>query len=164
MKLPDWLPEIVAIDGAWEVVISILYHIFESDFMVTKRRFQGLPVWWDRKCLEGECYEEGFWHLITKVDGKTGERLFQPRRAERLPWCGPTITNSTHEAVKVWDYMEGKRGRLRTYVWLENLDYVVILERQKTRKGQIAHLVTAFYVEGSSGRRNLGKKYENRES
>jgi len=164
MKLPDWLPEIVAIDGAWEVVISILYRIFESDFIETKRRFQGLPVWWDRKCLAGECYEEGFWHLITKVDGEPGERLFQPRRAERLPWCGPAISNSTHEAVIVWDYMEGKRGRLRTYVWLENLDYVVILERQEKRKGQIAFLVTAFYVEGSSGRRNLEKKYDKRES
>lgn len=164
MRYPDWLPEIVAVDGAWEAVLTILYQIFESDFKLSTRRFHGLPVWWNRRCLPGEFYEEGFWHLITKDDARTGERLFRPRRAERLPWCGPSISNSSHEAVRTWNYIEGQKRRLRTYVWLEDFDYVIILERQEKRKRPIAFLVTAFYVEGNSGRRNLQKKYEKREA
>jgi hypothetical protein len=178
IDLPVWLPEMLELDGAWaEVILPQLYYIFESDFKNTRQRFQGLPVWWDRTCLDGECYEEGFWHLIAREDKKekrkdwkreTKEDKERPprfpdfRRAERLPWCGPTITNSHQGAVCVWNYREDK-GRVRTYVWLHELDYVVILERKRKRLGEIAWLVTAFHVDGDSTRRSLRKKYEKRE-
>lgn len=74
-----------------------------------------------------------------------GGRTFDPRRAERLPWCGLTISNSKDPFVTVWDYMEGG-GRIRTYIWLETLDYVVILEKRRQRIGTIAFLVTAYHV------------------
>ena len=159
--MPEWLPETIPVDGEWHGTLSHLYRIFECDFKETRRFFQALPVRWDTTILPGECYEEGFWHLITGDNHQTGERLFEPRRAERLPWCGPTITNSQHEAVKVWDYQEGKK-RVRTYIWLESWDYVIILERRQTRKGGIAFLLTAFHVDGPSRRRNLLRRYENR--
>jgi len=63
--------------------------------------------------------------------------------------------------VKVWDYREAK-GRIRTYLWLESFDYVVILEKRKQRIGMVAFLITAFYVEGESRKRSLTSKYSKR--
>lgn len=161
METPSWLPEIVPVDGEWGQVVATLYNIFSRDFKQAKRNFQGKPVWWDRKILPGEQYEEGFWHLITKQDQNANGRLFDPRRAERLPWCGPTISNSNDNEVKIWNYEESS-GRLRMYVWLHRLDYVVILEKKQQRIGEVAFLITAFYVDGDSKKRNLQRKYEKR--
>lgn len=102
MKIPTWLPGIISVDGAWEEeVLPRLYGIFDKDFKRANRTLRGLPIWWDRRILEGDRYEEAFWYLITKKDRKTGDRLFDPRRAERLPWCGPIISNANDSAVKV---------------------------------------------------------------
>jgi hypothetical protein len=159
-NLPSWLPEMVSCDGEWNRVLISLYRIFEKDFKENKRLFEGKPVWWDKRVLKGEKYEEGFWHLVSKDTGYSG-RVPDFRRAERLPWCGPTITHSEDTWVKVWDYLEGI-GRLRTYLWLEEWNYVIVLEKRKLEKGEIAFLVTAFYVDGESSRRNLRKKYHRR--
>ncbi len=153
---PDWLPSLVRVSGEWPKVLASLYVIFERDFKQTERSFGGFPVRWDDRVLEGK-YEEGFWHLITKHDHETNERLPDLRRAERLPWCGPTITHATDNAVKSWSYKEGK-GHIRTYLWLEDFDYVIILEKRK----RMTLLITAYYVEGDSNRRSLRQKYKNR--
>jgi len=160
-KPPDWLPPLVSVGGEWQQVLARLYAIFDTDFKQTLRSFQGQPVWWDRRILAGESYEEGFWHLITKIDPARSERLLDPRRAERLPWCAPTICNAGDQIVKVWDFKEAN-GRIRTYLWLEALDYVIILEKRRQRSGIVAFLITAFYVEGESKRRNLRAKHEER--
>jgi len=160
---PDWLPAIVSIDGVWELVLSRLYPIFDRDFKQLKPMFSAMQVWWDRRVLGGERYEEGFWHLISRYEKETGERLLDARRAERLPWCCPTLINARDNAVKVWDYKEGS-GRMRTYVWLEDWDYVVILEKREHRIGKIAFLITAFHVDGKSRRKNLERKYLKKEA
>lgn len=160
---PSWLPEIVSVNGQWEQVLKRLYSIFERDFVRGGCRFQDMPVWWDRHKSDGDEYEEGFWHLITKMDNHSGERLLDPRRAERLPWCRPTLTNSTDPEVKVWDYRESD-GRLATYVWLENWDYVIIVRKRQQNRGPIAFLVTAYHVDYNSTRRNLRRKYEKGET
>jgi hypothetical protein len=145
-------------------VLARLYEIFKRDFKETQRTLNGKLVWWDKRILAGDRYEEGFWHLISKSQWRTtaGERSFDPRRAERLPLCGPTISNANDNCVKVWDFKEAT-GRLRTYVWLEDWDYVIILEKREQRKGQIFFLITAFYVDGDSKRRNLRSKFNKRE-
>lgn len=163
---PVWLPNMVSTDGQWEKVVARLYAIFEKDFKQTRRRLNSMPVWWDRRVLEGDQYEEGFWHLITritKVHKNTRERLYDPRRAERLPWCGPTISNSSDSPVKVWNFKEAK-GRIRIYVWLKDWDYAIILEKKSLRINHVAFLVTAFYVDGDSNRKNLQRKYLKREA
>lgn len=58
---------------------------------------------------------EAFWHLITRTDDLTGERLFDPRRAERLIWCATIIRNSMDPAVKQRMYSEGT-GKIRRYL------------------------------------------------
>jgi hypothetical protein len=62
----------------------------------------------------------------------------------------------------MWDYQEGS-GKVRTYLWLENYDYVVVLERRLLRNGRtVAFLITAFYVSGSRSRSKLVKKHQRR--
>jgi hypothetical protein len=158
---PRWLPEMVNVNGEPDKVFAMLHGIFDADFRRYGRQLLSLPVWWDRRVIDPP-YEEGFWHLITRKDYGSGDRLLDFRRAERLPWCGPTITNCSEECVKVWDYEEGDR-RVRTYVWLEAYDYVVILEKQAKRVGTVAYLITAFHVDGKQKREDLERKYRKRQ-
>lgn len=158
---PPWLPGVISTDGVWEQVLARLYAVFVRDFKQGKPSFQGLPVFWDRRILPGDTHEEGFWHLITKENAPGGDRLLDPPRAERLPWCSPTLQNSKNVEVKVWNYEE-QHGRVRTYVWLENFDYLVILQQRKVGARQAAFLITAYHVGGDSTRRSLQRKYSNR--
>lgn len=73
------------------------------------------------------------------------------------------IRNSHHDAVKVWDFRE-RNGGLRTYLWLEEWDYAVVLEKRPHRIGEIAFLITAFYLGFPRSRRNLARKYQEREA
>jgi hypothetical protein len=109
----------------------------------------------DRRVVDGKC-EEAFWHLTTK--DQYGDRLFDARRSERLPWCRPTITNSTDAQVTAWKYEEG-RSRVRLYLWLEKWDYVIVLELRPRR----LFLVTAYHVDGDSTRRSLRRKLQNQQ-
>ena len=55
-------------------------------------------------------------------------------------------------------------GYVLMYVWLENWDYVLILERRPQKIGEIAFLITAFYIDGDSKKRDLRKKLEKKVS
>lgn len=157
---PEWLPEIVSVNGEPEKVFRMLYEIFSKDFKESTCRYQTYPVWFDRNIKEGR-YEEGFWHLITRKDYSSGERLFDPPRAERLPWCAPAIMHTTNPVIKYWEYKEGGK-RINTYIWIEDWDYVIILREKQMRIGKVYFLVTAYYVDGNSSRRSLRKKYSKR--
>jgi hypothetical protein len=158
VDLPEWLPAMAIVNGDWGEVVAKLYGIFQRAFVSAPCQFMGYRVTWDRRVVEGR-YEEGFWHLITREDYSRDERLPDFRRAERLPWCSPTISNCEDIAVRVWDYQEGnRRNSVRTYLWLYELDYVVVLEKQITGTDPKAILVTAFHVDGRSARRSLETK------
>lgn len=157
---PLWLPAMIVVEGVWEEALARLYACFEDDFKRGRPRLEHRRVLWDTRILPGDRYEEGFWHLITRDDRAAG-RIPDFRRAERLPWCAPAIWNCRDVAVKMWDYCE--RGRLRCYVWIERVDYVVVLEKRVRCFGAVAYLVTAFHVDGDSSRRSLERKYQQRE-
>jgi len=158
--MPAWLPEFCETNGEWDEVVSALYRLFCRDFVESPLNLEGDPIWRDRRITEK--YEEAFWHLITRTDDRTGERLFDPRRAERLSWCAAIIRNSTDPAVKQWQYREGT-GKIRRYLWLEAYDYVVVLERRKIGGNFVNFLISAHHVDGESRRRSLKRKYEKRE-
>ena len=158
---PPWLPPIVPVGGDWDKVVEKLYEIFNEDFVRKGCAFEGRPVWWDRRIEKGGKYEEGFWKIITRFDYNTNERLFDPRRAERLTWCAPIINNSKDSVVKTWDYRETNR-RIRTYLWLEDWDYVVIIEKRMVGNKEVVFLVSAFHIDGESKRRNLRMKFSRR--
>lgn len=160
--LPDWLPEEIDTNGTWGEILERLYAVFESDFKNGRPRFDGLPVWWDRRCLDGDPHEEGFWHLVTRDDKATGDRLLDTPRARRLRWCRATIDHEAEPDVLVFDYLEGN-GKTRTYLWVHQCDYVVILERALRKGKHVAYsLVTAFYLDGPSRRDSMQRKYDNR--
>lgn len=163
MEKPPWLPNMEPVEGPVEDVLARLYQRFLTDFSVSRRQFQGLPVSWDdaKIVISGRTYDRGFWHLISREDQQTRTRRFDPRRAERLTWFAPLLANAHDASVWVWQYREG-HGRLRTYIWLRHWAYVVILEAISSRAGEAMQLVTAFYVDGPSTERALRRKYNQR--
>ncbi|MBI5663510.1 MAG: hypothetical protein HZC49_00255 [Nitrospirae bacterium] len=161
-NIPVWLPEMISTDGEWNTVLDCLHGIFKTDFIEGRPSLNNAKVWWDKRTLDGDRYEEGFWHLISKNDDTTRERLFDPRRAERLPWCRPSIDHFDDNAVKFWDY-KVSNSRIETYLWLEDFHYVVVFQKRKHRIGTVYFLLTGYYVDGVTSRRNLRRKYEKRE-
>lgn len=157
---PRWLPNTISLDGEWEKTLVRLYSIFEQDFIQTQCHFEKRQVWWDDRKFDGR-YDEGFWHIISTTDRETLERIPDFERAKRLPWCAPAISNSQDPQVKCWDFREGN-GKIRTYLWIEQWDYLVILEKRTVKLGEIAFLITAYHIGGNSTRRNLTRKYEQR--
>lgn len=156
---PQWLPNIVNVDGDWERIKERLYHIFENEIKNGNLKYNEKLIFYDRRILPGEEYEETFWHL-THIDWRKSSEQFDPRRSERLSWFAPVIRNSGDiKYVRCWDYKEGgKTNKINTYIWLEQFDYVIILQKKKMRKGDVYFLVSAHYLSGESRKRNLRNK------
>jgi hypothetical protein len=154
MILPPFLPPMLILDGEWDETLDMLYSVFAHDFIDSTPSFHGMRVLCDRSAGDRDL-PNGFWHLVTKLN--ESERLVDFRRAERLPWARPIIENDHEPVIRTWDYEEGNKT-VRTYLWLEQYGYVIVLQK----KGRIAFVVTAYYVEGSSTRRRLLSKYEHR--
>jgi hypothetical protein len=157
---PPWLPSLASVSGSRDQVISDLHQAFLTDFEHATCMCMGLPVLWDHSPTPEGKYELGFWHLITRLDERTKQRYFDPRRAERLPWCAPLLANATDADVLTWNSRE--RNRIRTYVWLRTNDYVVVLELRTQDVGEVFWLVTAYHVDGKDGRKRLQRSYDRR--
>ncbi len=155
-EYPTFLPPILCVDGERDKVISMLYDVFKKDFKDADVYHKNIKVVYNNKIeLDGEGKEEGFWHVITK-DDKTGDRLIDNRRAERLHWAKPLMETEESDEIKIWEYTEGTKDKgTRTYIWLENYRYVVILQNKKASY----YWVTAFYVNEWKNK-ELCKKYE----
>jgi hypothetical protein len=140
--------------------LTRLYAIFTRDFKDHTTVHQGLPVRYDSRVLpDGDGKEEGFWHVITKEERKTGQRLPDYRRAERLPWARPLLEADAPEDVRVFDYDHGPKDKgVRRYVWLHAHDYVLVLVLRKA----VFRWITAYYVDGEGYRRDLQRRYDER--
>jgi len=167
LKTLSWLPDTLDTDGEWPDTLNNLYKIFCDDFKNTSLTYNGLPIGWQRDKIDDD-KDEGFWHLITNdeitISGKK-DRIPDYDRAKRLPWCKAIINNANEEEVIVFEYLEGKtknnKPKIRTYLWLKDWDFVVILAKNM-RPIQHYYLVTAFYLNHKSSKRNISKKYQNR--
>ncbi len=155
---PSWLPDLLEVNGAPAAVFAHLYSQFRLDFIDLTCYFRGLPVRYDGRKQSEDDYEDGFWHLVSRDDYAAGARLLDTRRAEKLAWCAAIISNEEDDAVLVWRFREG-RGQIRTYLWLREWDYVVILDE---RRRDVFQLVTAFHV-GAGKRHDLENRYRRRE-
>lgn len=152
---PTWLPELLSLDGSWENALNLLYDIFTIDIKNGKLSLNGFSIWWDRKILPGERYEEAFWHLITRDSLES--RIPNYERAKRLTWFAPVIRRTGHDsAVRCWEASEAQR--VTAYVWLYEWDYVIIFDKRQQRKGMIYFLVTAHIVEPHK-KKKLEKSY-----
>jgi len=98
---PDFLPPILELSGSWEEILSLLYSVFNRDFKANQTRHQGIPVSYDSRILpEGNGKEEGFWHVVSRLDSATGDRLIDYPRAKRLPWARPLMESPQKPEVK----------------------------------------------------------------
>ena len=153
---PKWLPPKIDTNGVWEIVLIKLYNVFDNDFIIKKCHFDTYKIIFDDRKIDSP-YEEGFWHLISQVNHTTNQREPDFPRAQKLPWCKPVIENHNDDLIKCWDYEEADK-RIRTYIWLEDSDYIVIIENKKA----IAFLVSAFHVYDEFSRLKLTRKYSKR--
>lgn len=150
---PSWLPAPLTYTGNWDDFLRETYSVFENDFKSYPRpTFTGLAIFHDKRVIDSD-KEEGFWHLASRIDRKTGQRLPDKERMQRIPWVKAIIENAHDESVTVFDYLEGSR-KTRTYLWLRNQDYVVILEKKRN----VALLVTAYIIDNDYTRRKLERK------
>ncbi|MEW6419542.1 MAG: hypothetical protein AB1480_15750 [Nitrospirota bacterium] len=156
---PQFLPPMLNLDGEWDTVLSRLYAIFVKDFKESQTCHRGIKVIYNGTIkADGLGKEEGFWHVVSKFDDDTGERLIDYPRAKRLPWAKPLMESPERPEIKVWQYREGTADKgLRTYIWLEDYEYALILQRKR----KVFYWVTAFYVEAWK-QRDLRRKYESR--
>jgi len=65
-EFPQWLPEMVCVDGNFNDIVSRLYNIFHRDFVENNPKLTDIEVWHDRRVMPGETYEVVFWHLIER--------------------------------------------------------------------------------------------------
>lgn len=156
---PSFMPPMLNLDGDWDTTLSRLYSVFVRDFKESQTYHHGIKVIYNGTIkADGLGKEEGFWHVVSKLDNNTGERLIDYPRAKRLPWAKPLMESPERPEIKVWQYREGTADRgMRTYIWLEDYNYALILQRKKN----VFYWVTAFYVE-SWKQKDLRRKYESR--
>lgn len=156
---PDFLPPMINLDGSYEEIIERLYQVFRKDFIESRTQHLGRNVTFNGVIDEfSQGKVEGFWHVITRDDATKTNRLIDYRRAKRLPWAKPLMENPYHEEIKFFFYQEGDpRKGIRHYIWLEDYNYVVILQRKKS----YYVWVTAFYVDDWK-QRQLQRKLGNR--
>ncbi len=156
MSHPKWLPELFPVNPWRHDTYEALYRLFERDFKESQLVYGGQNVWFFPEMEDGK--EKIFWHLTSREDKEVGERLPDLRRSERLPWVRPILDDPGEPEVLAWDHREGD-GTIKTYVWLENDDFLVIMK--KYPDGQ-RRLITSFWVEYENAKRKLRKKYERR--
>lgn len=161
-----WLPSEIDISlGTFTEIIQILYAKFQMDIKCGKIIVYGLRVGYAPGYEpSGLGYEKIFWHLITRDDPSTGDRLIDYKRAPKLSWIKPILEHCSESCIKIWDYQEGtsKKGT-RTYVWLEQYDFLVILQKCNLRSGKtVMNIITSFHIDGPIYCKKLYKKWENR--
>lgn len=154
---PDWLPPLWPMSPWSEAVMEQLYAIFRRDFIDDPALYDGCEVWFFPERERGK--ELIFWHLVEREDPPgSGHRFPDFRRCERLPWARAMLDHHRAPQIKAWDYEEGD-GDIRTYVWLEALDYVIVMKRFR---GGRRRLITAYFIDYDSKRRTLRRKWEKR--
>ncbi|MFA5670777.1 MAG: hypothetical protein WC967_16205 [Balneolaceae bacterium] len=162
----EWLPpELDLDDKTYTQIIATLYNVFQMDIKCGNLFFCGTKVGYRPGYKQnGMGYEKIFWHLIEKEE-ESGEELIDFPRAKKLPWFKPTIENFQDFRVKVWDNQEAdKKKGIRTYIWLENLDYLIILQRTFLKKNniEVMNIITTFHIDGPSYRRKVFGKWQKR--
>jgi hypothetical protein len=153
---PIWLAGVAVVNPWTERTFEDLYAIFTRDFKHTRPTLDGHEVWFYPELEDG--IEKIFWHLTHRDNDAAGERLPDMRRCERLPWVRCILDNVAKPDILLWDYRESD-GDIHTYIWLKDYDFVVILK--KYRRGN-RRLLTSFYIDYESKRRNLLSKYKKR--
>lgn len=153
---PQWLPQLFNVNVTcyedWVVACNELMKVYENDFKLSVCQYDTYSIIISTKLIDG--YENTFFHLTHQDYLHTGERLPDPPRARRLPWCRPLIMNHRDNMHVVENDYKESNGRIRTYIWLQDLNYIVIIEKRNNS----AFLVSGHYVDGESNYRKYLKR------
>jgi len=153
-EFPDWLPELLLFedyDGCWQRYEDVVFSKFHTDFIQSSPVFQGLTVYVTKQLVKGK--ERGFWHCIQ--EGLVEEKRTPDfRRCERITWIKAIIENANDPKIKKWQKQKGRH--IRQLLWLEEVEYLVILENRKTHW----LLITAYCTTREHTKNKLRKEYE----
>ncbi|MDI6766155.1 MAG: hypothetical protein QME52_04955 [Bacteroidota bacterium] len=156
MAIPIWLPELFPVEPWTNNTYDLLYEVFKKDFVESRPILFGKEIWYFPEIENGKL--KIFWHLTSREDQTTRERLPDFRRSERLPWARPIIEHYTDHEILIWNYEEGD-GDIHTYIWLRNYDYLLILKKYKDGGCRI---ITSYWIEYEDYKNKLQKKYGKR--
>lgn len=158
MTKPAWLPDELRYSdfgGDWEAFLAAVYQIFERDFKQSAPSYSGRRVAHDTRIEDGK--EAGYWHITCRYEARTRAREVDLRRCERIPWPRPMIEHSADRQLSMWKDERKKPGRprqTRVLIWLESLDYIVVL----AERPRAMILVTAYCVDIESHKQKLRKE------
>jgi hypothetical protein len=153
---PDWLPDLFPIDPWTIYTFENLYEIFQRDFIASQPIYRGKIVWVFPEKEDNK--EKIFWHLTSRKEKTTGQRLPDLRRSERLPWVRVMLQYPDKAEILDWDYEKGD-GTINTYVWLKGYSFVVIMKKYPNGERR---LITSYWINYPNERRRLEKRYFNR--
>lgn len=145
-SLPAWLKPISCLedfDGEVDTYLEHIFSLFKRDFIDSPILFKGKRVFYDKSDDNGR--PAAFVHITTEENKKTMEREICLRRCERISWVKAIIENYEEPQVLVWEKEQAtsKRRAIRTYLFLEQENFLVIL--QELKHGH--YMVTAIYVD-----------------
>ena len=154
----DWLPPLCRLGdfgGDWDAYEEKLYHQFQEDWEKLRPYHQGQPVGHAREpFVDGK--PEAFWHLTSRTDKETGERLPDLRRCECLRWAKVLISEAPNrDEILTW--RERRPKGLQQVFALDDFSYVVFVA---LRGGGRMFLMTAYCVDEPWARKQLRKQYE----
>lgn len=157
---PDWLPEALRYEdfkGDYNCFLDKVYHVFVRDFKEATPIFRGSLLTYDSRLEDGK--EAAFWHIICRDSPVTKKRELDIRRCERIPWPRPIIGHSRRTVVSVWKNERKKSNRkreTRILLWLESMNYIVVLAERPKR----VVFITAYCTDIKSQREKLSKQRE----
>lgn len=139
--------------------IKLAYNVFKRDFLDSKCFLEKILIC-SKSSKKIEIsqklnVEEVFWHIISRKNSSI--RTFDEQRAKRIEWVKCIILDYDKNHIKRFYYYESN-GKIRLYLWLEQYDFVVILEKIIT-KTEEAFIVTSFYIDNSKKKEEFAKKY-----
>jgi hypothetical protein len=149
----SWLPDLVKYDPATllDKYYDEVYSYFKDDFIHSRPVFQnkavGLQV---EPIVNGK--EQTFHHITT--EGEEPNRTISIPRCERILW-NKSIIEANHFAIKIWKARYPK-NQLRTIIWFEEKDYVIILREAR----EYCVFITAYPIDYNHTKRKLRKSYE----
>lgn len=130
---PEWLPSKVVLNGSIQDCYKKLHDIYQSEIVGEHIEIEGVPVIYNnRPDVTNPPYTHGFTHLVTReATNRTGKfRAYDPNRAERLSWLSPLLKNYKDPCVSCFWFKtpEGAILGESLAIWLEELDYVLVLK------------------------------------
>jgi hypothetical protein len=155
---PDWLEPLTKLEdfgGDPVKYIDHIFSLFKRDFISTTPLYKGKKVFYDKKDDNGK--PATFVHITTEESMTSKERNLCLRRCERITWIKAIIEHASDPIVLVWEKEQktSRRKAIRTYLFLEQEDFLVIL--QEIKYGH--YMITAIYVDNPNQKKKHLKAY-----